>query len=65
MDMKSDFLHGELEEKIYIEQPEGFSLLENAYYMCKLKKALYGLKRDPRAWYSNLDKYIQYASFRK
>jgi hypothetical protein len=44
MDVKSAFLNGELEEEVYIEQPEGFQLSENTYYVCKLKKALYGLK---------------------
>ena len=38
---------------------------ENANYVCKLKKALYGLKRSPREWYSRLDKYLQHAGFRK
>jgi hypothetical protein len=45
MDVKSSFLNGELEEEVYIEQPEGFRLLENTNYVCKLKKTLYGLKR--------------------
>jgi hypothetical protein len=44
MDVKLAFLNGELEEEVYIEQPEGFQLSENTYYVCKLKKALYGLK---------------------
>jgi hypothetical protein len=52
MDVKSSFINGELEEEVYIEQPEGFQLLENLDYVCKLKKALYGLKQAPRAWYS-------------
>jgi hypothetical protein len=65
MDVKSSFLNGELEEEVYIEQPEGFQLSENADYVCKLKKALYGLKQAPRAWYSRLDKYLQQAGFRK
>jgi hypothetical protein len=60
MDVKSYFLNGELEEEVYIEQPEGFQLPENANYVCKLKKALYGLKQAPRAWYSRLDKYLQH-----
>ena len=59
MDVKSAFLNGELEEKVYIEQPEGFQLSENTDYVCNLKKALCGLKHDPRAWYSRLDKYLQ------
>ena len=59
MDMKSYFLNGEIEEEVYIEQPEGFQLIENVNYVSKLKKALYGLKQAPRAWYSRLDKYLQ------
>jgi hypothetical protein len=56
MDMKSTFLNGELEEEVYIVQPEGFQLSENVNYVCKLKKALYGLKQASRAWYSRLHK---------
>jgi hypothetical protein len=44
MDVKSSFMNGELEEEVYIEQPEGFQLSKNANYACKLNKALYGLK---------------------
>ena len=44
MDVKYAFLNGKIEEEVYIEQPEGFLLLENRDYVCKLKKALYGLK---------------------
>jgi len=43
MDMKSAFLNRELEEEVYIEQPKGFQLLENAYYVYELKKDVYGL----------------------
>ena len=65
MDIKSTFMNGELEEEVYIEQLEGFHLLESTNYVCKLKKALYGLKQDPRAWYSRLDKYIHQARSEK
>ena len=58
MDVKSAFLNGELEEEVYIEQPEGFQLSGSTDYVCKLKKALYGLKQASRAWYSRLDKYL-------
>jgi hypothetical protein len=64
MGINSSFLNGELEEKVYIEQPEGFQLSKNTDYVCKLKKAFYGLKQDPRAWYSRLDKHLQQAGFR-
>jgi hypothetical protein len=59
MDLKSAFLNKELEEESYIEQPEGFILLEKKYYVYRLKKELYGLKQASRAWYSILDMYLQ------
>ena len=59
MDVKSAFLNGEIEEDVYIEQPEGFLLSGKRDYVCKLKKALYGLKQAPRAWFSRLDNYIK------
>jgi hypothetical protein len=65
MDVKSTFLNGNLEEEVFIEQPEGFQLTDNQDYVCKLKKTLYGLKQAPRAWYSRLDKYLQQQGFKK
>ena len=44
MDIKSAFLNGNLEEEVYIEQLEGFQLIDKEDYVCKLKRALYGLK---------------------
>jgi hypothetical protein len=44
MEIKSYFLNGELEEEVCIKQPEGFQLSKNIDYVCKLNKALYGLK---------------------
>ena len=38
---------------------------QNTDYVCKLKKSLYGLKKDPRKWYSILDKYLQQIGFIK
>ena len=65
MDVKFAFLNGKLEEEVYIEQPEGFILLENKDYVCKLKKALYGLKQALRAWFSGLDSYLKQQSFKR
>lgn len=47
-DVKSAFLNGELEEHIFMKQPEGFT--DNPNLVCKLKKSLYGLKQSPRCW---------------
>jgi hypothetical protein len=47
MDIKLTFLNGDIDEDVYVEQPEGFSLTDNHDYVCKLKKALYGLKQAP------------------
>jgi hypothetical protein len=44
MDVKTTFLNGEFEEEIYIEQPYGFVIHEKESHVCRLKKALYGLK---------------------
>nr|GEY72120.1 retrovirus-related Pol polyprotein from transposon TNT 1-94 [Tanacetum cinerariifolium] len=50
MDVKIDFLNGELKEEVYVSQPEGFVDQEYPSHVYKLKEALYGLKQAPRAW---------------
>ncbi|PNX60516.1 copia-type polyprotein, partial [Trifolium pratense] len=63
LDVKSAFLHGELSEDIYVEQPPGYQREKNKVY--KLKKALYGLKQAPRAWYSKIEAYFNSEEFEK
>ena len=65
MDVKSAFLNGYLEEEVYIEQPDGLILGNDAKLVCRPRKALYGLKQAPRAWYYRLDKYPHQQGFSK
>ena len=65
MDVKTAFLNGEVEQEVYIEQPEGFVTHDKISHVCKLKKALYGLKQAPRAWYGRIDIFLQSLGFSK
>ncbi|KAE8735271.1 DNA repair protein RAD51-like protein 1 [Hibiscus syriacus] len=58
LDVKTVFLHGNLEEEIYMLQPEGFEEEEKKNLVCRLNKSLYGLKKAPRCWYKRFDSFI-------
>ncbi len=62
MDVKSAFLHGDLHEEIYMEQPIGFIQTDSSL-VCRLKKSLYGLKQAPRAWYAKMDSFLLESGF--
>ncbi|GJY15638.1 retrovirus-related pol polyprotein from transposon TNT 1-94 [Tanacetum coccineum] len=65
MDVKTAFLNGELKEEVYISQPEGFVDLDHPTHVYRLKKALYGLKNDPQAWYNTLSRFLSDNKFSK
>ncbi len=50
MDVKNVFLHGDLHEEVYMEQPRGYVDQTHPNLVCRLKKTLYGLKQALRAW---------------
>nr|GEV84647.1 retrovirus-related Pol polyprotein from transposon TNT 1-94 [Tanacetum cinerariifolium] len=54
MDVKTAFVHGSLNEDLYVCQPEGFIDADHPSHVYKLKKEIYGLKQAPRAWYNEL-----------
>ncbi|RZC26243.1 Retrovirus-related Pol polyprotein from transposon RE2 [Glycine soja] len=58
LDVKSTFLHGELAEDVFVEQPCGYVQKGNEEKVYKLKKALYGLKQAPHAWYNRIEAYF-------
>ena len=63
LDVQNAFLHGFLEEDIYMRQPPGYQDKNLPHYVCKLDKSLYGLKQTPRAWYSRLSTKLQSMGF--
>ncbi|GJT74988.1 retrovirus-related pol polyprotein from transposon TNT 1-94 [Tanacetum coccineum] len=65
MDVKTAFLNGDLQEEVFVSQPEGFEDPDNPTHVYRLKKALYGLKQAPRAWYDTLSKFLMANKFFK
>jgi hypothetical protein len=63
LDIETAFLHGDLDEDIYMEQPPYFVDPQFPQYVCKLKKSLYGLKQSPRMWHLKLHTYLTSIGF--
>ena len=65
LDVKSAFLHGPLEEEVYVQQPPGFIVKGREQQVYRLRKALYGLKQAPKAWNRRIDSFLHKLSFTK
>ena len=64
MDVKTTFLNSYIEEKIFIEQPNGFES-EDSLKVCKINRSIYGLKQASRSWNHRFDEVICSYSFIK
>ena len=65
MDITTAFLNGDLEEEVYMKQPEGFLADGQEHLVCRLKKSIYGLKQSPRCWNQVLDAQLKLMGFKQ
>ena len=65
MDFKTAFLNGDLEEEIYMSQPDGYAQEGQEHKVCKLLKSIYGLKQASRSWNLKFDETIKSYGFQQ
>ena len=59
LDIKNVFLHGDLQEEVYMKQPTGFVAQGEIGRVCRLRKSLYGLKQSPHAWFGKFSQAVE------
>ena len=64
-DVKNAFLHGDLDEEIYMDLPPGFTTTCDIGKVCRLRKSLYGLKQSPRAWFGRFAQSMRNYGFKQ
>jgi Reverse transcriptase (RNA-dependent DNA polymerase) len=64
VDVKTAFLYGELDEELYMEQPEGFKIPGKEHLVLRLKHAIYGLRQAALQWWKALDKSMAKLGFK-
>jgi hypothetical protein len=65
MDVKTTLLNGNIEQDVFVEQPNGFVLNNKGTHVRKIRKDLYGLKQTPRVWYGRIDGFLKILGFKK
>lgn len=65
MDVKTAFLNGEVKENVFVAQPDGYEKEGKEHLVYKLRKALYGLRQAPRAWYAKLNQCLTELGFKR
>lgn len=64
LDVKSAFLHGDLEDEVYMRQPQGFEDSQHPRFVCRLAKSLHSLRLAPRAWNAKFIGYLPTLGFK-
>jgi hypothetical protein len=65
INVKTTFFNGEIEQEVFVEQPDCFILHNQVTHVCKLRKALYDLKQAPRVWCVRIDGFFKSLGFQK
>ncbi|PRQ27705.1 putative linoleate 9S-lipoxygenase [Rosa chinensis] len=64
-DVKNAFLHGDLNEEVYMDLPPGYGTSTGVKVVCRLRKSLHGLKQSPRAWFGRFTTFMRRIGYRQ